>query len=308
VLPLVYPDIDPATIIDDIDSADIPELHRVMFRWVQRFTQQSWTMRAEHLEVLRDAGVSDREIVRWAHVAAMQGWWTMSADASGVDLDGGLIRGAVVGRSRESYEAAQEGLTASDRGAGSMLGSSGDGVCWVDINRGGPEQQELETWAVARYGFVPNLLLAVSAAPRLLSRHKLALELIDGPQSDAISVAEHALVRALVSNLNRCAYSMPTTRSLLERHGDDGQWESLVSGADYQWSRREQALLDLAEAVVRNAYKVTEKHAEAFRQAGLDDVAYVEVLNTAAIQTSLDRLANSLGVRPDSQPLIPTTP
>jgi hypothetical protein len=38
---------------------------------------------------------------------------------------------------------------------------------------------------------------------------------------------------------------------------------------------------------------------------GLDDEAYVDVLNTVAIQTSLDRLANVLGVRVDEQPLLP---
>jgi hypothetical protein len=39
--------------------------------------------------------------------------------------------------------------------------------------------------------------------------------------------------------------------------------------------------------------------------AMIDEAAatYVDVLNTVAIQTSLDRLANSLGVWPDEAPL-----
>jgi alkylhydroperoxidase family enzyme len=57
--------------------------------------------------------------------------------------------------------------------------------------------------------------------------------------------------------------------------------------------------------MARNHYKVTEKDAQSFREAGLDDEAYVDVLNTASIQTSLDRLANALGARPDPRPVLP---
>ena len=64
-------------------------------------------------------------------------------------------------------------------------------------------------------------------------------------------------------------------------------------------------ILDFGTKVARNAYKVTEDDAQQFRDVGLDDEAYVDVLNTVAIQTSCDRLANSLGVRPDPQPLLP---
>ncbi len=37
----------------------------------------------------------------------------------------------------------------------------------------------------------------------------------------------------------------------------------------------------------------------------LGDEAYVDILNAVSIQTSLDRLANTLGVRPDPVPLLP---
>ena len=71
------------------------------------------------------------------------------------------------------------------------------------------------------------------------------------------------------------------------------------------WAPGERLVLDFAAKLTRNAYKVTEKDALAFREARLGDEGYVEVLNTAAIQTSLDRLANALGVAPDETPLLP---
>ena len=64
-------------------------------------------------------------------------------------------------------------------------------------------------------------------------------------------------------------------------------------------------MLDFAAKMARNSYKVVPQDAQAFRDAGLGDEAYVDVLNTTSIQTSQDRLANVLGVTPDAQPLLP---
>jgi alkylhydroperoxidase family enzyme len=67
----------------------------------------------------------------------------------------------------------------------------------------------------------------------------------------------------------------------------------------------DRAVLTLATKLARSAYKVTEKDAISLREVGLDDEAYVDILNTVSIQTSLDRLTNTLGVRPDPVPLLP---
>jgi alkylhydroperoxidase family enzyme len=73
----------------------------------------------------------------------------------------------------------------------------------------------------------------------------------------------------------------------------------------HDWEPQDRAVLDFAHKATRNAYKVVAADAQSFRDVGLDDEAYIDVLNTVAIQTSLDRLANVLGVRPDSAPLLP---
>ncbi len=74
---------------------------------------------------------------------------------------------------------------------------------------------------------------------------------------------------------------------------------------DADWSPIERAVLALATRFARNTYKVTEKDAISLREVGLDDEAYVDILNTVSIQTSLDRLTNTLGVRRDPVPLLP---
>jgi uncharacterized peroxidase-related enzyme len=134
----------------------------------------------------------------------------------------------------------------------------------------------------------------------------MALELLEAPQSDSLSPRHHAMVRVLVSHLGRSRYSEPTSRALLLRVGGG---EELVDRLcqetlDADWNPIDRAVLSLASKFARNTYKVTEKDAIGLREAGLDDEAYVDILNTVSIQTSLDRLTNALGVQPDPVPLI----
>ena len=54
--------------------------------------------------------------------------------------------------------------------------------------------------------------------------------------------------------------------------------------------------------------QVTDKDALRLREVGLGDAAYVEVVNVVAIQSSIERGANCLGVVPDGQPPLPSAP
>jgi uncharacterized peroxidase-related enzyme len=154
---------------------------------------------------------------------------------------------------------------------------------------------------------VPNLFRAVSLQPSFYRRHRLALQLLEAPQSESLSARQHAMVRVLVSHLGRSRYSAPTSRALLSRiEGGDQLVDRLrEEPLDSDWSPVDRAVLSLATKFARNAYKVTDKDAILLREVGLDDEAYVDILNTDSIQTSLDRLANALGVQPDPLPLLP---
>jgi alkylhydroperoxidase family enzyme len=63
--------------------------------------------------------------------------------------------------------------------------------------------------------------------------------------------------------------------------------------------------LTLATKLVETPWKVTEKDAIGFREAGFDDTVYLDVLDTTAIQNALDRLSFALGVPADAGPLLP---
>ena len=115
------------------------------------------------------------------------------------------------------------------------------------------------------------------------------------------------MIRVVVSHLNRSRYGEPTSTALLSRVGGErGLADRLREEPERaDWSLIDPVVLALATKFARNAYKVTEKDAISLREVGLDDEAYVDILNTVSIQSSLERLANVLGVRPDPVPLLP---
>jgi uncharacterized peroxidase-related enzyme len=308
VLPFLYPDA--ATreaLLADPQTAPIPPVHRELFRFAEKFVRGSWEAGPADLQRLRRVGLTERDIVLWATLGATQSWFTMSADGGGVPLEGDAVAGTGVGRTRATYGASGEGLLAAADDVDRPGPASDEGAAaWVEIDESSDDYREVARWAEARYGCTPNLLRAVSLQPGYFRRHKMALELLEAPRSASLSPRLHAMVRVLVSHLTRSRYSDPTTTALLTRVSGDPQLAERVrtESPEADLSPADRTALALATKFARNAYKVTEKDAISLRETGLDDEAYVDILNTVSIQTSLDRLANILGVRPDPIPLL----
>jgi uncharacterized peroxidase-related enzyme len=310
VLPHLYSDPQVVRqVLDDFESASIPELHKLAWRFTKRFVQSSWESTADDLDPLRSAGIDDHEILRWIEGAIVQTWWVMSADGGGVELDGFTPATAAraVGQERESYDNSTGATSAAPGQRGALAPARArDGPAWIDMDLEAPEYRDAAERTRARYGFVPNFLAAFSRRPQLYRRHLLAFELLEAPVTERLTPLQHAMVRALVTSLNRSAYGADTSRALLERHSDDATLWDRITG-DYttsEWSPADRAVLDFAAKMARNSYKVTDKDSARFVDAGLDIAAYVEVINIVSIQTSIERAANTLGVVPDGRPLL----
>ena len=306
MLPLIYPDQDIGQMLDDVDRAPIPDLHKAMFNWVKKFTRESGRMSLDDIEAVRGQGVSDKDIVTWAQVASVQNWFVMSADGGGIPLEGDAIVGLARGKERSFYHGSDI-ETASAGEADLHVSSPQEGIAWVGTDDEHPSLAMLSEWSEQRYGFLPNLFRALSLVPEINPRHALGLELLDQPQSGSLSPRQHAMVRRQVNRLNQGRYFERTTARFLSPYdAREGLLDRLGAGYEaFDWDACDRVVLDFASKLVRNAYKVTAKDAQAFRDSGLDDEAYVDVLNTTAIQTSLDRLSNSIGVVGDEQPIIP---
>lgn len=298
-------------VVEDASKAPIPESHRALFSWCERFVRDSWNMTERDLESMRAVGLSDTEIVSLAGRACGQTWFVMSADGGGVSLDGDALQGPAVGQTRDVYAGARTGLTAGRVGAvRAPAARSGDGLAWVATDESSDRFQKIAAQAQERYGFVPNLLRAISLRPETCRMQLLALELLEAPQSRSLDRRRHAMVRAHVAALNGSEYFQATSRAYVEQTTGDPELADRVAGgsSDVAQDEADRVVLDFATKVARNVYKVTARDAEGFRAVGLDDEAYIDVLDTTALQTGLARLANGLGVTPDPLPLMPTSP
>jgi len=259
---------------------------------VKRFVQDSWNLGLDDIVALRCAGLDDRDIVDWAQIASLQTWLVMSADGGGVSLDSEASHGQAVGCRREDYHGAEAGLTAAGIKAQSInYRAPANGLAWVDANTDDKIYQETACWATDRYGFVPNLLKAESISPGHYELHQEALSLLDKPQSKSLSRRQHAMVRALVSTLNRCAYSADTTRQyLLNETSDENLANTITSDyRQYDFDKQDRLILDFATKMACNSYKVVPKDAEAFTEAGLDHEAYVEIDSLVIVQCDIRR-------------------
>lgn len=276
--------------------------------WVERFVGCSWDLTEADVHALRAAGLRDRDVVDWAQVASLQTWLVMTADGGGVTLDSEQESGQAVGHDRRFYHSAPAGRLGAEPGAAPTVPSpAANGIAWVDVNPEDARYREVSSWAQERYGFIPNLLTAESLGSGHYDLHRHALELLERPQSPTLTTRRHAMVRALVSTLNRCAYSAATTRQYLSEVGEGASLDAITGDyTQHDWAPADRVVLDFAVKALRNAYKITASDAQGFRDVGLGDEAYVDVLNTVSVQTSLDRLANALGVIPDAQAILPS--
>ena len=300
---MIYRDLELARQVgEDPQNAAIPELHKAAFRFAEDFVQRSANATDADINRLRALGLDDRDIVDWALIATLQIWWVMSADGGGIPLEGDAVTGPVLNHDREYYESFDEGLTAQ---TSRVARSTDNGIAWVDTDLDDPGYLDIAAWCEERYGFVPNIIRASSLVPDIYPRQQLALELLEAPQSPRLSARLHTMVRALVSQINGASYWQPTHDARLATMGvDSASARSTESLAAVASNEAERAVLALAEKFARSAYKVTAADSESIRAAGLDDEAYVDVLNTTSIQASLDRLANTLGVAGDGDPIM----
>ena len=120
-------------------------------RFIEVFVQRSWDARSEDLVLARDAGAEDADIVDWALMAFTQAIFALIADASGIEIPFGES-GPVLGRKRESYQAAADGATALEsRSAGTLDRRTRiDAACWVETDVSAGDFRELAVLAEAQ--------------------------------------------------------------------------------------------------------------------------------------------------------------
>lgn len=165
------------------------------------------------------------------------------------------------------------------------------------IESAAPEAQNILTNIKAVYGFVPNLFAYMAQAPVTLEAY-LTLNQLIGKSSLTPSQAQTALLAA--SAENECDFCSVAHRAIGKKSGVKAQTIEAILAATAIEDRKDQALVNLTQAIVRERGWVTKATLEAFFTAGFTKQQVFEVILVVTIKT-LSNYTNHL-TKPEPNP------
>jgi uncharacterized peroxidase-related enzyme len=141
-----------------------------------------------------------------------------------------------------------------------------------------------ETLAGARkaFGFLPNLLGAMAAAPGLVKSYRTVTANLE---SGSLTPIEQQVVALTVSYSNKCSYCMAAHSGLAKMAGiPDSELEALRSGRELEHPKLE-ALRLFTWRMVEKRGHVSDAEIKAFLAAGFDPAQVLEVIVGIAMKT-----------------------
>ena len=178
-------------------------------------------------------------------------------------------------------------------------------LSWLRV----PDEKELpsevtERWQVPleKLGFVPNVLRVLALRPR----HSLLWqdyydELMRG--DSGLTKAQREMIAVVVSATNRCHYCVVSHSAALRKLTEDTVLVDQLA-TDHRVASlepRERAMLDFAVRLTEEPHACTEGDVETLRGAGWSDEEIMDIAQTAAMFNFTNRLASSLGWRPNEE-------
>ena len=152
-----------------------------------------------------------------------------------------------------------------------------------------------------KFGFVPNLLGELAAAPSALKAYVTLNDLLAG---SSLRPVEHQLVLIAASIANGCTYCVAAHTAGLKSAGlADDQIEALREGRPLA-DPRLQALRTLTTAIVERRGRISERDLQLFLDAGFTREQVLEVLVGVAMKT-LSNYTNHIAETPIDAQLQP---
>ena len=290
------------------DLFDGNEATQALAAWGQKIAWAPQHLTRQDFEQICGIGLSAEHVVNLTQRASVQSHFAMGCSCAGADnlASANLPLRQLIGF-EEFADGAQPNLTAlpRNRDVEYSTGFEAGQTSWVpkpDL----PLDDDVYAPVLSELGWVPNLFKAVGRAPEYISRHLHALNLLEKPQTPELKSGHHAMARLLTCRVLGSAYFLPTAKHLLSRiTGNDGLSDSIDNWtSDSEWTDEDRAVLAFGQKIVCNAYKITQEDVNSVRSTmGWSDVGFADFMNTVAVQDSLCRLANALGVTPDDRPI-----
>lgn len=145
-----------------------------------------------------------------------------------------------------------------------------------------------------RYGFVPNLLRALSNSPVALRAYTTLGEILE---DGTLTPAERQVVLLTVSVVNRCRYCVGAHTALAESAGVPEDVVEALREERPLLEARLAALSTVARRLVERRGWLGEDEVHAFLDAGFDEAQLLEVITALAMKT-LSNYTNHLAETP----------
>lgn len=165
------------------------------------------------------------------------------------------------------------------------------------IESAAPDAKKILTNIKAGYGFIPNLFAYMAEAPAALEAY-LTLNQLIGKSSLTPAQAQAALLAVSVEN--GCNFCSVAHRAMGKKSGVKAQTIDAILANTAIEDSKDQALVNLAKAIVRERGRVTEPTLEDFFAAGFSKQQVFEVILVVTIKT-LSNYSNHL-TKPEPNP------
>lgn len=149
----------------------------------------------------------------------------------------------------------------------------------------------------SQMGMVPNVFKSLSTWPELFEATARLFGAVMQAESK-LPRATKEMIAVLVSELNRCPYCVSHHVDFMKQYGVPEPVAQQIAG-DYKKAELDEKtlkLLEYAEKVSRNAYKVTDRDFETLRTLGWSDREILEATAVVAQFNFMNRMVDALGV------------
>ena len=284
------------------------EVTKAIVDWGQKIAWAPQHLTREDFEQICRVGLPVEYVVNLTQRASVQAHFAMCCSCGGVDdlASANVPLERLIGL-KEFAEGAAENLTALPLGSGFECSTKFEAAqtSWVPNLHPLPDDPVFGP-VLSELGWVPNLFRAVSRSPEYNRRHLYALRLLEQPLTSELKPRHHAMARLLTCLVLDSDYFLPTAKQQFSRASDANEAfefdETWVQ--DSNWCAEDRVVLELGQKIVCSAYQITQEDVHsACGTMGWSDLGYVDFMSTVAVQDSLCRLANALGVVPDDRVL-----
>jgi uncharacterized peroxidase-related enzyme len=154
-----------------------------------------------------------------------------------------------------------------------------------------------------KVGFVPNVAKVFSLTPEHFLRWFHYYDFLLRNEQSTLSRKEREMIALVVSAENKCEYCLASHSAYLRDITKDTILPDVLihNYRRAELSEREKAILDFAVKLTKESYEMNESDLQILRAIGLTDEAIFEVAQVAAMFNFTNRLANSLGWKPNEE-------